>query len=66
MALLEPFKSQGIRMVEDGTLVLRGKFKARAGKQFPIQKAVLAAVHKAFIENGIIAVAKPLTGTVQR
>ena len=32
--LLEPFKSQGISAVEDGTLIIRGKFKASAGKQF--------------------------------
>ena len=29
--LLEPFKSQGIAEVEDGTLVIRAKFKAKAG-----------------------------------
>ena len=57
--LLEPFKSQGIGMVEDGTLVLRGKFKARAGHQFGIKKAVMAAVQKAFTENGIKAIPKP-------
>jgi moderate conductance mechanosensitive channel len=58
--LLEPFKSQGIAAVEDGTLVVRGKFKARAGKQFQIKKRVLAAVQQAFHENGIVAVAKPM------
>ena len=30
--LLEPFKSQGIAEVEDGTLVIRAKFKAKAGQ----------------------------------
>ncbi len=57
--LLEPFKSQGIAAVEDGTLVIRGKFKARAGRQFAIRKAVLAAVQRAFHDNGIVAVAHP-------
>ncbi|MFH6783287.1 mechanosensitive ion channel domain-containing protein [Methylobacterium sp. MA0201] len=57
--LLEPFKSQGIAAVEDGTLVIRGKFKARAGRQFGIRKAVLAAVQRAFHDNGIVAVAHP-------
>jgi small-conductance mechanosensitive channel len=51
--LIEPFKSQGIAAVEDGTLLVRGKFKARAGRQFGIRKAVLAAVQDAFNENGI-------------
>ena len=57
--LMETFKSQGIGMVEDGTLMLRGKFMARAGHQFAIKKAVLAAVQKAFTENGIKAIPKP-------
>jgi small-conductance mechanosensitive channel len=58
--LIEPFKSQGIAEVEDGTLVIRGKFKAKAGRQYNMRKAVLAAVHKAFRENGIKAVPRPL------
>ena len=58
--LLEPFKSQGISAVEDGTLIIRGKFKARAGKQFAVRKAVLTAVQKAFRENGVKAVPRPL------
>lgn len=59
--LLEPFKSQGIAEVEDGTLVIRAKFKAKAGKQSMIRRAALTAVHQAFQENGIQAVPKPLT-----
>ncbi|MBZ6078973.1 mechanosensitive ion channel family protein [Microvirga puerhi] len=58
--LLEPFKSQGIASVEDGTLLVRGKFKARAGKQFGIRKAVLTAVQRAFQENDIMAVPRPM------
>ena len=61
--LLEPFKSQGIAEVEDGTLVIRAKFKAKAGKQTMIRRAALTAVHRAFQENGIHAVPKPLTNT---
>ena len=56
--LLEPFKSQGISAVEDGTLIIRGKFKARAGQQFAVKKAVLTAVQKAFRENDIHVVAR--------
>ncbi|MBB4005651.1 hypothetical protein [Aurantimonas endophytica] len=51
--LIEPFKSQGIAAVEDGTLLIRGKFKAKAGRQFGIRKAVLEGVQNAFNENGI-------------
>ena len=58
--LMETFKSQGIASVEDGTLLVRGKFKAKAGKQFGIRKAVLSAVQRAFRENGIQAVPRPI------
>lgn len=61
--LLEPFKSQGIADVEDGTLVIRAKFKAKAGKQSMIRRAVMKKVHDAFLENGIKAVPKPITST---
>jgi small-conductance mechanosensitive channel len=60
--LIETFKSQGIADVEDGTLVIRGKFVAKPGKQSMIRRAVLKAVHQAFRENDIHAVPKPLTG----
>lgn len=59
--LLEPFKSQGIAEVDDGTLIIRAKFKARPGKQYMIRRAALKAAHNAFRENGIKAVPKPLT-----
>jgi len=61
--LIETFKSQGIAEVEDGTLLIRGKFKAKAGRQFMIRRAALSAVHKAFRANGIQAVPKPITAT---
>jgi small-conductance mechanosensitive channel len=61
--LLEPFKSQGIAELEDGTLIIRAKFKAKAGKHIMIRRAALTAVHQAFQENGIKAVPKPLTGS---
>ena len=59
--LIETFKSQGIADVEDGTLVIRGKFVAKPGKQSMIRRSVLKAVHQAFRDNGIQAVPKPLT-----
>jgi small-conductance mechanosensitive channel len=58
--LMDTFKSQGIAELEDGTLVVRGKFKARAGRQHMIRRRVLSEVHKAFQQNGIRAVPKPL------
>ncbi|MGO4175815.1 mechanosensitive ion channel family protein [Bosea sp. TAF32] len=58
--LMEPFKCQGIAALEEGTLVIRGKFKARAGYQFQIRKAVLSKVRGIFQENGIKLVPKPL------
>ncbi|GJD65702.1 mechanosensitive ion channel family protein [Methylobacterium frigidaeris] len=58
--ILETFKSQGIASVDEGTLVIRGKFKARAGHQFAIRKATLAAVQQAFQTNGISAIARPI------
>jgi len=61
--LLEPFKSQGIAEVDDGTLVITAKFKAKAGRQIMIRRAVMVAVHRAFRENGIHAVSKPLSPT---
>lgn len=57
--LLEPFKSKGIADLEDGTLVIRAKFKAKPGKQSAIRRAALKAVNNAFRENGIRAVPKP-------
>jgi small-conductance mechanosensitive channel len=60
--IIETFKSQGIANVEDGTLVVRGKFVAKPGSQSMIRRSVLKAVHQAFRENGIRVVPKPLTG----
>jgi len=58
--LIEPFKSQGIAALEEGTLVIRGKYKARAGRQFQIRKAILSKVRITLAENGIKLVPKPL------
>lgn len=60
--LIEPFKSQGIGEVEDGTLVIKAKFTAKPGRQSMIRRAVLIAVQNAFRENNIHAVPKPLAG----
>ncbi|MBX3583932.1 MAG: mechanosensitive ion channel family protein [Rhizobiaceae bacterium] len=60
--IIETFKSQGIANVEDGTLVVRGKFTAKPADVSGIRREVLKAVHHAFRENGIKVVPKPLTG----
>jgi small-conductance mechanosensitive channel len=60
--IIETFKSQGIANVEDGTLVVRGKFVSKPGAQSMIRRSVLKAVHQAFRDNGIRVVPKPLTG----
>ncbi|MCX7303008.1 MAG: mechanosensitive ion channel [Hyphomicrobiales bacterium] len=60
--IIETFKSQGIANVEDGTLVVRGKFTARPADVSGIRRAVLKAVHQAFRDNDIRVVPKPLTG----
>ncbi len=59
--LLDPFKSQGVGAVEDGTLVIRAKLKARRGSNSRSRKAVLTGAQRAFRENGIVAVPKPLS-----
>ncbi|MGJ4860725.1 mechanosensitive ion channel family protein [Labrys sp. La1] len=58
--LIEPFKSQGIGALEEGTLVIRAKYKARAGHQFQIRKAILSKVRARLQENNIKLVPKPL------
>lgn len=63
--LLEPFKSQGIGEVEDGTLIIKAKFTAKPGKQSMIRRAVLMAVQNAFRENGIHAVPKPISANAE-
>jgi small-conductance mechanosensitive channel len=50
---LEPFKSQGVKSMEDSAMIVRGKFMAKPGKQFTIRKEIYNRVRKAFEENGI-------------
>ena len=51
--LIEPFKSQGAGDVTDIGIVVRGKFTARPGTQFPIRKEIYSRVQQAFRDNGI-------------
>ena len=50
---LEPFKSQGVKTIEDSAMIIRGKFMARPGTQFMIRKELYNRVQKTFQENGI-------------
>ena len=50
---IEPFKSQGIKSIEDSAIILRGKFMSRPGRQFVLRKELFTRVQKAFQDNGI-------------
>ena len=50
---LEPFKSQGVKSMEDSAMIVRGKFMTKPGDQFTIRKEIYTRVQKAFEENGI-------------
>jgi small-conductance mechanosensitive channel len=50
---LQPFKSQGVKSMEESAMIVRGKFMAKPGKQFLIRKEIYSRVQKAFEENDI-------------
>ena len=50
---IEPFKSQGVKSIEDSAIIVRGKFMAKPGKQFVLRKELYNRVQKSFQENGI-------------
>lgn len=50
---IEPFKSQGVKAMEESAMIIRGKFMAKPGTQFQIRKELYNRVQKAFQENGI-------------
>jgi small-conductance mechanosensitive channel len=50
---LEPFKSQGVKSIEDSAIIVRGKFMSKPGRQFMLRKELYNQVQKAFQENGI-------------
>ena len=50
---IEPFKSQGVKAMEESAMIVRGKFMAKPGTQFSIRKELYNRVQKAFRENGI-------------
>ena len=50
---LEPFKSQGVKRMEDSAMIVGAKFMAKPGTQFMIRKELFSRVQKAFAENSI-------------
>ncbi len=50
---LAPFKSQGVKSMEDSAMIVRGKFMAKPGFQFQIRKEIYNRVQQAFRDNGI-------------
>jgi len=50
---LEPFKSQGVKAIEDSAIIVRGKFMSKPGRQFMLRKELYNRVQKSFQESGI-------------
>ena len=50
---LEPFKSQGVKAIEDSAIIVRGKFMSKPGRQFMLRKELYNRVQQAFQDNGI-------------
>ncbi len=50
---MEPFKSQGVKAIEDSAIIVRGKVMSKPGRQFVLRKELFNRVQKAFQENGI-------------
>ncbi len=63
--LLEPPKSQGVIQMEDSAMILRVKFKAIPGKQFPIRRELPHRIRAAFEEAGIRFAGREVTVRVQ-
>ncbi|MEZ5936018.1 MAG: mechanosensitive ion channel family protein [Alphaproteobacteria bacterium] len=59
--LLEPLKSQGVRQVNEGHLIIRGKFMAKPGEQFLIRREVYQRVQRAFAAHGLAFASPGLT-----
>lgn len=50
---IEPLKSQGADVIADSGIVIRIKYMAKPGTQFPIRRRANAMIMQAFAENGI-------------
>jgi small-conductance mechanosensitive channel len=50
---IEPFKSQGVRDIKDGYIIIGAKFMHKPGTQFTIRKEIFRLVQRDFDANGI-------------
>ena len=50
---IEPFKSQGVKAIEDSAIIIRGKFMSKPGRQFVIRKELYNRVQAEFQAAGI-------------
>ena len=50
---IEPFKSQGVKAIEDSAIIIRGKFMSRPGRQFVIRKELYNRVQAEFQAAGV-------------
>jgi len=62
---IQPLKSQGIRSVEDGAIVIGVKFIAKPGEQFVIRREAYKKILDAFRENGIELVGRAVVVKVE-
>ena len=62
---IEPLKSQGIRGVEDGAVVIGVKYIAKPGAQFTIRREAYRRILAAFREHGIGLVGRGVVVTVE-
>ena len=64
-SFIEPLKSQGIRNVEDGALVLGVKYIAKPGQQFVIRREAYQRILAAFREHDIALVGRGVVVKVE-
>ncbi len=62
---IDPLKSQGIRNVEDGAMVIGIKYIAKPGTQFAIRRVAYEKLINAFRENGIELVGRGVVVRVE-
>ncbi|MEX2298323.1 MAG: mechanosensitive ion channel family protein [Dongiaceae bacterium] len=64
-SFIEPLKSQGIRSVADGAVVIGVKFIAKPNEQFTIRREAYQRIIDAFNENGIALVGRSVVVKVE-
>ena len=63
--LIEPLKSQGIRSVEDGAIVIGVKYIAKPNEQFTIRREAYSRILDAFRKHGIELVGRAVVVKVE-